>query len=69
MLKRVCVCVCVCDECIFRDYAFPFINILFLFFLQGLLQRNPDDRLGFEDFFTHAYLDLENCPSEDSLRK
>lgn len=33
-----------------------------LHLLQGLLQVNPEQRMKFEDFFNHPYLDLKNQP-------
>ena len=37
--------------------------------LHSLLQRNPNERLSFQDFFCSEYLDLEHYPSPDSLQK
>ncbi len=33
------------------------------------LERDPDARITFEDFFTHPFLDLEHFPSEESSKK
>jgi len=37
--------------------------------LTSLLQRNPADRLSFERFFTHPFVDLEHKPSSTCLPK
>ncbi|XP_062550588.1 serine/threonine-protein kinase ULK3 [Armigeres subalbatus] len=34
-----------------------------------LLQRSPDDRVTFNEFFKHAFLDLKHEPSEENLEK
>ncbi|KAL1435379.1 hypothetical protein MTO96_000058, partial [Rhipicephalus appendiculatus] len=37
--------------------------------LLKLLQRNPEKRIGFEEFFAHPFVDLEHIPSEETLKK
>lgn len=37
--------------------------------LVRLLQRNPDNRISFQDFFDHQFLDLEHIPCLDSYKK
>lgn len=37
--------------------------------LYGLLQRDPDDRITFEQFFLHPFVDLEHKPSPECLNK
>jgi serine/threonine-protein kinase ULK/ATG1 len=37
--------------------------------LLGLLQRNPADRLSFEAFFKHSFVDLEHIACEESFAK
>ncbi|PIK58728.1 putative serine/threonine-protein kinase ULK3, partial [Apostichopus japonicus] len=37
--------------------------------LVRLLQRDPNDRIDFEAFFSHPFIDLEHMPSEESLKK
>lgn len=37
--------------------------------LNSLLQRKPDDRISFHDFFLCEYLDLEHFPNAESLEK
>ncbi|XP_029354887.1 serine/threonine-protein kinase ULK3 isoform X3 [Echeneis naucrates] len=37
--------------------------------LLRLLERNPDARITFAEFFTHPFVDLEHMPSADSLVK
>ena len=37
--------------------------------LLRLLQRNPKDRISFEDFFGHPFIDLEHVPSPKCLQK
>nr|XP_002128179.1 serine/threonine-protein kinase ULK3 [Ciona intestinalis] len=37
--------------------------------LYGLLRRDPDQRISFEDFFAHPFVDLEHKPSQDCLPK
>lgn len=37
--------------------------------LENLLKRDPSERISFEDFFKHPYIDLEHMPSPDSLTK
>lgn len=37
--------------------------------LQRLLERDPDARLTFSQFFSHPFVDLEHMPSADSLGK
>ncbi|KAL9696229.1 hypothetical protein quinque_015514 [Culex quinquefasciatus] len=37
--------------------------------LTRLLQRSPRDRISFEEFFKHAFLDLEHAPSEENLER
>lgn len=37
--------------------------------LLGLLQRDPEKRMSFEEFFNHPFLDLEHMPAKDSLDK
>ncbi|KAL4227286.1 Serine/threonine-protein kinase ulk3 [Mactra antiquata] len=37
--------------------------------LLGLLKRNPDQRMSFEEFFEHPFLDLKHAPSAESLPK
>lgn len=37
--------------------------------LKRLLQRNPNDRISFEQFFAHPFIDLEHMPSADSIKK
>jgi len=38
-------------------------------FINNLLQRNPSNRISFEDYFCSDYLDLEHLPSSDSFEK
>ena len=33
------------------------------------LKTDPKERLGFEEFFEHPFLDLEHAPSEESHQK
>jgi serine/threonine-protein kinase ULK/ATG1 len=37
--------------------------------LEGLLQRDPNQRMSFELFFEHPFIDLEHSPNSDSLPK
>lgn len=37
--------------------------------LLRLLERNPDARITFAEFFTHPFVDLEHMPSAESLVK
>lgn len=37
--------------------------------LLRLLERNPDARITFAEFFTHAFVDLEHMSSAESLAK
>ncbi|XP_023930157.1 serine/threonine-protein kinase ULK3 [Lingula anatina] len=37
--------------------------------LLRLLQREPEKRISFEDFFSHPYIDLEHIPSKNSLNE
>ncbi|KAK8762583.1 hypothetical protein V5799_026150 [Amblyomma americanum] len=37
--------------------------------LLKLLQRNPEKRIGFEEFFAHPFVDLEHVPSAETLKK
>lgn len=37
--------------------------------LLKLLQRNPEKRIGFEEFFAHSFVDLEHIPSAETLQK
>ena len=37
-------------------------------FLLRLLQRDPDQRMTYEEFFSHRFLDLDHLPSADSLQ-
>lgn len=37
--------------------------------LLKLLQRNPKQRISFEDFFAHPFVDLEHVPSAETLKK
>ncbi|XP_052797001.1 serine/threonine-protein kinase ULK3-like isoform X3 [Mya arenaria] len=37
--------------------------------LLRLLKRNPDERISFEEFFVHPFLDLEHIPSSRCLSK
>eukprot|EP00731_Ephydatia_muelleri_P015693 Em0009g117a len=37
--------------------------------LQCLLERDPDKRITFEDFFNHPFVDLEHMPSAECLPK
>lgn len=37
--------------------------------LQCLLERDPDKRITFEDFFNHPFVDLEHLPSAECLPK
>lgn len=37
--------------------------------LLKLLQRNPEKRIGFEEFFAHPFVDLEHIPSAETLQK
>lgn len=37
--------------------------------LMKLLQRNPEKRIGFEEFFAHPFVDLEHIPSAETLKK
>jgi len=37
--------------------------------LTRCLKTNPEERLGFEEFFEHPFLDLEHAPSEESHQK
>nr|XP_039272053.1 serine/threonine-protein kinase ULK3-like isoform X1 [Styela clava] len=37
--------------------------------LYGLLQRDPDDRISFDEFFLHPFVDLEHKPSPECLTK
>jgi hypothetical protein len=35
--------------------------------LIGLLQRNPNDRISFERFFNHPFVDLDHMPNANCL--
>lgn len=35
--------------------------------LLRMLQRNPDDRISFEEFFTHPFVDLLHSPSPECI--
>lgn len=35
--------------------------------LLHMLQRDPDQRISFEDFFNHPFVDLQHIPSNSSL--
>lgn len=37
--------------------------------LLGILKRNPNDRLTFEEFFDHPFVDLEHVPTAESFKK
>ncbi|XP_063782446.1 serine/threonine-protein kinase ULK3 [Pseudophryne corroboree] len=37
--------------------------------LQRLLERDPDQRISFPDFFNHSFVDLEHMPCAESLEK
>ena len=37
--------------------------------LKRLLQRNPKDRISFEQFFNHPFIDLDHMPSSNSFIK
>lgn len=37
--------------------------------LLRLLERNPDVRITFKEFFAHPFVDLEHMPSAESLGK
>ncbi|KAL5005540.1 hypothetical protein ScPMuIL_018996 [Solemya velum] len=37
--------------------------------LQKLLRRNPDDRMSFDDFFDHPFVDIEHAPAARCLSK
>lgn len=37
--------------------------------LKRLLQRNPQDRISFEQFFNHPFIDLEHMPDATSYNK
>ena len=37
--------------------------------LTRCLKTNPEERMGFEEFFGHPFLDLEHAPSEESHQK
>ncbi len=37
--------------------------------LRRLLQRNPKDRISFEQFFNHPFIDLDHMPDSNSFSK
>ncbi|CAG9790588.1 unnamed protein product [Diatraea saccharalis] len=37
--------------------------------LSRLLKHDPDERISYEDFFNHEYLDLEHMPSKENYEK
>lgn len=37
--------------------------------LQSLLQRDPVERISFEDFFDHPFIDLEHIPGPHCLER
>lgn len=37
--------------------------------LKRLLQRNPEDRISFTQFFSHPFVDLDHMASSQSLPK
>jgi serine/threonine-protein kinase ULK/ATG1 len=37
--------------------------------LRGLLQRNPDERISYDNFFAHPFVDLEHRPCDGALQK
>jgi len=37
--------------------------------LSRLLQRDPENRITFEEFFSHPFVDLEHAPRKESLQK
>lgn len=37
--------------------------------LRQLLRDNPSERISFEDFFAHEFIDLKHMPSDDNLHK
>lgn len=37
--------------------------------LKSLLNRDPDRRISFDEFFNHPFIDLDHAPSSDSLAK
>jgi hypothetical protein len=34
-----------------------------------LLKHNPDERITYEEFFSHEYLDLDHMPSKENYEK
>ena len=58
----------VCDIPIQLPYGFE-ISDECRNLLVGLLQRDPDLRMDFDDFFAHPYVDLDHSPSSDALPK
>lgn len=37
--------------------------------LQGLLERDPQCRMSFDQFFDHSFIDLDHMPSGHSIEK
>jgi hypothetical protein len=37
--------------------------------ISKLLKRNPEDRINFEQFFNHPFVDLDHMPSNECLPK
>ena len=37
--------------------------------LENLLQRNPEKRMSFDEFFEHPFIDLEHAPTSECLPK
>lgn len=38
-------------------------------FLSGLLKHNPSERINYDAYFGHAFLDLEHMPTQESYAK
>ena len=58
----------ICDVFIQLPYGFE-ISDECRTLLVGLLQRDPDQRMDFDDFFAHPYVDLDHSPSPNALPK
>lgn len=35
----------------------------------SLLKHDPNERIGFEEFFSHVFLDLEHAPTKENFDK
>ena len=72
----ICICTCACIVFVINCFIFlnqipdsPRVSSECVDLLRGLLERDPQCRMSFDQFFDHSFIDLDHMPSGHSIEK